>query len=390
MVELQSERARRRRAEAARPDPAEISRQGADGRVLALQHAAGNRAVAALLARVPLRVTDVDYDPRTAHRIHADVHAHNLGIRIRASTFNPVLSGAERQRIDQLGAQNLQAADVPSLATAVIAFLANGAAVRVAALTAARAGLEQAIAEVAETGANEREKVAFRGVQGMAQSMSRSKGTANVVPLANVQGPLAGAIAGVAQQIRTRNNALFWVQAYASKDAETGISGRASVGMDGVRSAHQNVAGWLPPHVAPDHEPALDAAAQAWLAATAATGTVAEQAEINLHFPAPGRATATSQAVEASALSTPLRRKYFTTAFAAALPTRQARLELAWSRYAEDFLRGCPYIEFTASEAGGVSRFIWDYVNHTIYANTHYNWVDGFNPFFEITGAPAT
>jgi hypothetical protein len=233
--------------------------------------------------------------------------------------------------------------------------------------------------------------VAFAGVKSLATSMSRSKRTPNVVPIANTVGTELGtAITDLTTTIRNRNNALDQVATYAAQDANTGVMSRASFGVDSVRSAHTNNAGWLPAHVVADPEPALDAIARVWLTQVAANGNAAEQLEINQHFPLPGRAAATSRAVEESGLSQALRNQYFTGPFANHLNTRARRVTLAWGRYALDYLAGCPYIEFTADNAGGVSRFIWNYDDGAIYANTHYNWVDGFNPFFEVTGAPAT
>jgi hypothetical protein len=55
--------------------------------VLQLQRRAGNRAVAAMLARV-LEVTDVDYNPESQKPVHSKVDAQNLGTAIRRRRLN--------------------------------------------------------------------------------------------------------------------------------------------------------------------------------------------------------------------------------------------------------------------------------------------------------------
>lgn len=204
-------------------------------------------------------------------------------------------------------------------------------------------------------------------------------------------GALGTKITGLTTLILNRNNDLDNVANYAANDAITGVTARASLGFAGIRSPHVNGAGWLPVHTVPDPEPALNAVARAWLVHVAANGTPVEQADVNLHFPAPARATATSQMVEASGLSQALRNQYLTGPFAGVVNTRALRIALGWQRYAAgNGAPTCPYIEFTLSGAAGVSRLVWDYINDHIYASVHYNWVDGFNPFFWITDAPAT
>jgi hypothetical protein len=361
----------------------------AAARVLRLQRSAGNHAVGGVLARA-LQVTNVDFNPESGRFTQSAVDGRALATQIRRSALNDVLNGEERQRLDKLGQQNLQGADVPALATAIIGYLAGNKAPRNRAITAQQTVLEDIIGTVATTKANDREARAFNVVKGMATSMSRAKGTANVVQWANASPDLQGAVTTVANLVRGRNNYLDNLPGYAAGDAATGSTGRANHSADSVRSAHQNRAAWLVQHVVPDPEPALDLVARNWLAQVVAHGTPLEQAEINQHFPGGPPYNATSQDVEDSALSQALRHQYLTGPFAAAVPTRLARIKLGWSRYANGFMAGCPYIEFTAEDAGGVSRFIWDYVNDHFYANTHYNWVDGFNPFFRVTGAPVT
>ena len=78
--------------------------------------------------------------------------------------------------------------------------------------------------------------------------------------------------------------------------------------------------------------------------------------------------------------------------FRGVMTTRADRVRWAWSGYARSCGNpGCPYIEFAPGQAaGGISRLLWDYVNDLIYVSVHYNWVNGYNPFLQVTGTPAT
>jgi hypothetical protein len=314
-----------------------------------------------------------------------DVNALKAQIQ-RAKPLWDALLGPERQRLDQLGKQELTGSDVPELSAEIIRFLANGVRQRIEKLTEQRAHLDEAIGMVAETHASTSEQKKFRQVQGMATNMSRSKGTPNTVPWLNVAGELRTAITALTTKLQQRNQYLA-AGNYAANDPRTTCTDRPTFNWQQVRSPHENRAGWIADHRLPDMEPALDLAARAWLTHKAANGTAAEQAEVNQHFAAIN--TATSQAVENSPMTQPLRADYLANDFGQAVPTAAERINLGWSRYAERFTPGCPFIEFTAEDAGGISRFIYDYVNNRLYANTRYNWVDGFNPFFLITGGPA-
>jgi hypothetical protein len=357
-------------------------------RVLQMQRAAGNQAVGRVLAR-EIRVTPVDYNPESQRLIHSTVEGGALKTQIRqAQALYDVLTGPERQRLDKLHQQTLQGTDVPTLADAIIGYLAAGTKGRAAAIGAQKSLLEEAIAAVAQTKANPAEKGHFRQVQGMASHMSRNKGTPNTLPWAQVTGDLRSAVTTLAAKLQTRNQYLAGTN-YAALDPTQTSTGRATFQFDQVRSPHQNRAGWLQGHAAPNVEAALDTAAQAWLANIRATGSAAAQAQINQKFPLPALAPFTSRQVEDSTLPAVMRQHYLNNDFAQTAATGDDRITLAWSRYAEDFMAGCPYIEFTAEDAGGVSRFIYDYINDELYANTHYNWVDGFSPFFHITGGPA-
>ncbi len=379
---------------AAKPESRAPSLAPAADRVVALQRRVGNRAVAALLARAPLTVLAVDTNPDTGAPTDSTVDAGQLGTKILASPLNAQLSAKERQKIGSLGRANLQAAHVPALASAVLTYLVG--ATRARHLQQHIEGLINAIAELATTKASESEKSTFRRIRHGATVMSRLKGTPNqatLVKIASAQGigALGTKITALTTDILNRNNDLHNVANYAANDPTTGVTSRANFGFAGIRSPHINGAGWLPVHVVANPEPALDVAARAWLAHVAANGTLAEQADVNQHFPPPTHATATSQQVEASGLSQALRNQYLTGPFALVVNTRALRIALGWQRYAAgNGAPTCPYIEFTATGAAGVSRLVWDYVNDSVFASVHYNWVDGFNPFFEITDAPAT
>lgn len=383
------ERSRRRRDGERVPSDARPT--GVDAltlRVLQMQRAAGNQAVGRVLAR-EIRVTPVDYNPESQRLIHSTVEGNALKVQIRqAQALWDVLNGPERQRLDKLHQQTLQGSDVPTLADAIIGYLAGGTKARVLAISAQKSLLEEAIAAVAETKANTAEKGHFRQVQGMASHMSRNKGTPNTLPWAQVTGDLRSAVTNLTAKLLTRNQYLAGTN-YAALDPTQTSTGRATYQFDQVRSPHQNRAGWLQAHAAPNVEAALDNAAQAWVDNIRLNGSAAARGHINQRFPLPAPGPYTSRQVEDSALPAVMRQHYLSNDFAQTVPTGDDRITLAWSRYAEDFMAGCPYIEFTAEDAGGVSRFIYDYINDELYANTHYNWVDGFSPFFHITGGPA-
>jgi len=381
------ERVRRRRDDEASPEAS--TRREPDravSAVLELQRSAGNQAFGRALSR-KLIVTPVDYNPLSEKLTKSEVDANALKAQIgRAKPFWDALLGPERQRLDQLGRQDITGVDVPDLAAKIIRFLADAKNPRIALLSEHRSHLEEAIGMVAETHANTSEQKKFRQVQGMATTMSRAKGTPNTVQWNNVAGELVAAITALTAKLLQRNQYLAGVN-YAVNDPRTTCTDRATFNWQQVRSPHENRAGWIQDHRVASIEPALDLAARAWLTHKAANGTAAEQGEINANFP--NINAATSQAVENSPMTAPLRQDYLTNNFAQAVPNPAARINLGWARYAERFTPGCPFIEFTAENAGGISRFIYDYVNDRLYANTHYNWVDGFNPFFLITGGPA-
>lgn len=384
------ERVRRSRNEVALPGgTAGREFDSAVRAVLEMQRSAGNRAVGRLLSRA-LTVTAVDWKPMAGSGEDSTVDARALKAQItqtRAAALWNLLQGVEKQRLDQLGRQNLQGPDVPSLAVAIIGFLAGNDRVRIRKISVQQSVLEEAIGAVATTPASGAEKGHFREVQGMASHMSRAKGTPNTVPWANVPpGDLRNFVIHLTTKLRQRNQYLA-AGNYAAHDGATTSMQRASYRFAQIRSPHLNRAGWLPTHAVVDPEPALDTAAQAWWTRISTTGTVAEQAELNLHVPV--GVGITSQQVEDSGCSQALRQNYLSNEFANTASTPAARISLNWARYTAGSFPGCPYIEFTAEDAGGVSRFVYDYVNNRLYANTHYNWVDGFSPFFEITGGPA-
>ena len=383
------ERSRRRRD--GERSPSDVRSAGIDpgaARVLQMQRAAGNQAVGRVLAR-EIRVTPVDYNPESQRLIHSTVDGGALKAQIKqAQALWDVLNGPERQRLEKLHQQTLQGSDVPTLADAIIGYLAGSTAGRVAAIGVQKSLLEDVIGAVAQTKASASEKGHFREVQGMASHMSRNKGTPNTLPWAQVTGNLRTAVTNLTATLQTRNQYLAGTN-YAALDPTQTSTGRATYQFDQIRSAHQNRAGWLQAHVAPNVEGALDTAAQAWIANIRANGSAAAQAQINQKFPLPAAAPFTSRQLEDSALPAVMRQHYLNNDFAQTVPTGDDRITLAWLRYADDFMAGCPFIEFTAEDAGGVSRFIYDYINDALYANTHYNWVDGFSPFFHITGGPA-
>jgi hypothetical protein len=244
----------------------------------------------------------------------------------------------------------------------------------------------------AERKASLKEKGVFRGLNAQATTRSRDKGTAGTILRAGL--PPAGQawLTQLTAILLARHNELQTRDQYLALVARTFNAADVATHDLPGRDPHQNRAGWLPTNVASiDQEPGLDAAVQAWLTQVANNPGWNLHAELAAAFPMPGNVTALQ--FENAQLSVGAQRTYYHRVLNSTLPTRAEKARLAWRRYAFQWLAAlpnCPYIEFTASNAGGLSRAVYDFVNDRIYVNVHYNWVDGFNPFFHVTDAPAT
>jgi len=348
-------------------------------------------------------VRNIDYDPRAAHFHPSPVLAAASIVRNMKDTgfwqYLNKTEEAEAQRLDE--PPDVIEDDIPRLAVSIINRIA--VPTRRNALTAHHAELEHALgqsvdyaeetATVAIRKANPKEKGVFRGLIAQATGRSRAKGTAGTIQMAGLPqaaqtwlSRLTGNLTARHTELNTRDDYLALVERNLNTaDAVThDLAGR---------DPHQNRAGWLPDNVvSADREPALDTAVRAWLTQVSNTPGAPLRAELGAAFPVIG--TVTALQFENTQLSVGAKQDYYDQVFNVTLPTRAEKARLAWRRYAIQYLPAdlpdCPYIEFTAQNAGGLSRAVYDFVNDRMYVGVHYNWVDGFNPFFRVTNAPAT
>jgi hypothetical protein len=351
------------------------------------------------------RVTPVDYDPVAG----ADIHSTFTGVEFTA--VRNALAGTPFWTELQLARNNPAAgnftfafinanvadqADLPAMADAIIAAICPGHAPAVGRLRLLVGDLIYALGQHAPTRAGDPDKAHFRQIlTGAGVVRSRAKGTANTISgasLAVASPGAAGAVTARSDAVIAKNGALNDMQNYIG--VAWGSTARANTGMDTIRSPHTNNAAWLPVTAAVTQDAALYAAILA--AGQAMQGGPAGERR---HFgdvlvAAHGNAAAASDAetqVDTSPAQSAakLRRIFYREIFWGTANTKTERVRLAWQRYAQDFgMPNCAYIEF--SGGGAATRVIWDYQNDRYYISAHYNWVDGYNPHFEVTGMPAS
>lgn len=374
------------------PVPTDRS-QGAEGRrrgeqppaiqqLLTLQRGAGNRAVARLLD-----VLQVDYDPKAGRFHTGHVTVADFLSTLKDSNFFKTCNAGEKARLGNIDTANLTAFDMPSLADVVIQHVAANKQPRINALSPHKSNVLGAlvVATPRAPKVSDREENVFKRVIAKATVKSRSKGVPSVIPLANlndVSTAMSAAVTGTQAAVAARNQELGLAATYAA-DPSWSTADFAANGLP-VRSAHMNLAGWLVQHNAPA---TLDIPANAWAnhhlgpGGDPATG----QAIVAIWGNAPN---VTAHDIERSTLPNAAKSRYFNEVVMLQLPTPQAQATHAWREYANPTMVGCPFIEFTADQAGGLSRYVWDYVTDTWYVGVHYNWIQGYNPFFHVTGLP--
>lgn len=368
---------RERLREPRRPEPPTAYDQ-----LLALQRGAGNRAVARFL-----NVQQIDFNPLSGnfHTSHLDVATFLQ--TISGSNFHNACTQNEKGRLQNIDAANLAALDVPRLADAVIQHLTNGSQPRINALTPHRSTLEGALVVAAPREVSDKEENVFKRLLNRASQKSRSKGTPNRIALASLtqfEPEMANGVNFIHGLVAARNQDLGVLNTFTAEPSLS-TSDHAANGLP-VRSAHMNMAGWLQQH---NVAATLDVAANAWAQQMAVSGGGMYQSEIVRLFGA-APAGVTPQMIESSDLDLQVKRRYYREVMFTTLgPPRQCATH-AWREYANSTLPGCPFIEFTASGAGGLSRYVWDYVNDRWYVNVHYNWVLGYNPFFRVDGLGPT
>jgi hypothetical protein len=369
------ERAVERRRETAPPRTPQI---------LALQRTAGNRAVAAMLSR-SLAVTGINYDQGKGTHTPEEIPVETFRDALRNSAFLGKLNGQEKERL-KIGTANLQAADLPALAQVVVDHVAGQLPARRLALAAYAGEVEAALVKATPVKVHDQDDVDVFNRIKLQATMSRSKGTPNTITLANLGKVLDRAAAGTTSlnaRVKANNANSADVSQYM---AQPDLAPSLVVSYDlPVRSPHTNGAGWLPASSAPTR---LDVAAATW-AATAATAPTNVGRSLSAAFGTPPNGV-TARAVEETAQLVPEARKQYYARVWSQLNARR-RAEHAWTQYTSSWgaVQGA-FIEFTAEKGLGVNRFVWDLINDRYYVSLHYNWIEGYNPFFEVTGLPSS
>jgi hypothetical protein len=352
-----------------------------------------------------LTVTDIDYNPETDRHINKAIMMDKYGpALVRFVTANldliapPGTTRTERRLQGPLRTQitndaagyaawaDLQDVDVDKLVTRIVNHLlrnpgegqVNAAALRPGVENAVRHGLPSAASdstrpERERSDLTETEIGAVEAVLDAATTKSSAKGVPNVVPFASLNGAVDGlgdAVQTVRNLIAGRNRLLFGRMGREMDLMDQAALGGAA-GLDlGVRSMHQNGAGWLPPGavVLPT---TLDALVDLIITARNALYTDQIRARIAA-LPNAARSRA-RLAIESQAVGQVVN----------ALPVR-TRVMLIWGSYAQNQGALMNYVEFHI--AARINRMMYDYVNGRFYITAHYNWYKGYNPFFQITG----
>jgi hypothetical protein len=353
-----------------------------------------------------LTVDRIDYNPETGRHASQEILMGRYGpalvqfVGAHLDEIAPPAGGGGARRVQEAlqarlrqdaagyaGWADFQAADLEALATLIVDHLVRNpgggnlvsAPLRPGVINALRHGLPSAAsddrnaAEEMRSALTENEITEFNAVLNAASTKSSAKGAPNVV----AQGDLDGAVGGLGaatQAVRdliVRQTASLLRRMEGEIDLiDTGNLGAAAgLGM-GVRSMHQNGAGWLP-----------DGAVA--LPTTLAALTNQINATFATYF-TPGRRAYLARISGAERLA--IRQSMMSRAVRAEigpLPER-TKIMLIWGSYAQNQGALMNYVEFNV--ASRINRMMYDYVNGRFYITPHYNWYRGFNPFFQLTG----
>lgn len=352
-----------------------------------------------------LTITDIDYNPANGHHKNQAVLMDKYGpALVQAVTTNldeiapKGESRRERQRQQPLRTRitneatnyaawaDLQAADVDALVTQIVNHLlrnpgeaeVNAAALRPRVDNAVRFGLPSAASDSGEpeeerSDLKETEIGAVNALLDVATTKSSAKATPNVISSASLNdavGSLGDAVRAIRNKIVARNNLLL-----GRMGREIGLIDQAELGGAagyglGIRSMHQNGAGWLPSG-AVNLPTTLDALLNQINQAEAAILTDDRQAQIR-------NLTDQQQALARRGI-----KKQAVGQIMNALPER-TRIMLIWGSYAQNQGELMNYVEFNLPAR--INRMMYDYVNGRFFITAHYNWYKGYNPFFEVTG----
>jgi hypothetical protein len=327
-----------------------------------------------------LDVYPYDWEPDQPHGKTSHTDIPILLRELKGSAFESVLTAKEITKLEGVHAVNITSPDIPSLAAAIINWLVD--AKRVATVITQRGALEDALARAAPRRVSVKEEGVFVRVSERFVVKSRSKGVANEVELNQLEPAMRDGVNAMQQTVAARNALLGELNTYTSQP-QLSPATQASLNLTEIRSAHTNRSGWLPSTVVPA---ALDQAAETWARGVAVNGKGNARAEIQAKFGGEGERATSALALEDAELDDAVMRNYYREVLHVTLPTAPQKARHAWRQYADPQFPGCPYIEFTASDAGGLSRYVWGYQNDQWYIGVHYNWVHGYNPFIFVRG----
>jgi hypothetical protein len=376
--------------------------------VLELQRALGNHAIAralqqrrgsareqrALLQR-EITIKNIDYDPRPGEGFRDGY--------VDAGKFYPALYDAVfgddqfalfknqlRNAFDVLKQQDWEDLDVERLATgiadAIVAFYEDKGMTAISGkrdrlrLHATRQ-LSKSIRPDFMRDMDKGEQEGFDRLKGIVgePNMSRAKGRASPIQYASLPQELSTAVqtfvTGVNQENASWTAANLTAQFTLPSELNTDLS-RRQRDTNRYQGNHTNMAGWLPAGNAP----------------VSAVVTLSNQIYAQASGGLKTRLTAAYPAQRLGIVGqqghpnhNPYRNEYQQLLGAApyGLSDQQLRRSL-WAGLAAGV---GPYIEFSTTSS--VSRIVYDCVADRIYLSAHYKWREGYNPWFEVLGAPA-
>lgn len=344
-----------------------------------------------------VRVENIDYIPGESQSQpgafkHSDFVVKDIEAELKRTSFWARLTGKEIDSLHEMSASNIKGVDIPSLAKNIIAHISANSQFRFNALMGFSKELEHALGEASASEASDKEVSVFKTILKECTLRSRSKGVASEVDLDKLPPGTKDFLQKLNAIIKTRHLELDDVAKYPLLDSK-GIdsSSRASAKLN-VRSPHENKAGWLPQFKAATKEKALEGAIPEFLKQFSRLARSSAKADRVEYLRRTDWFEGKPIEIEnRTKMPENLKKVYYRDCFAETVNTRAQRAQLAWARYVNQFGEtNYPYVEFTAENADGVSRVIYDYMNDIFYITLHYNWVQGFNPFFKINKTPHT
>jgi len=356
-----------------------------------------------IVAQRQLTVDNIDFNPVTGQYRHGYIdQAPFLAAMTTVVTRTALYANYRGQWNNVLGTvrnvmnagAGLHAADVPTLVTTIATAAVNAYNGRgLVAFAALQADFEADITPAlvanirpdpgARAAMTPQESGAYDVLRNIVTDahMSRRKGTANPLPYANLPGGVKTGVDAVLRDLRTERALWQGVGirnlniSYFLPPPNEQFSFEILQRQRGKRyqGNHTNNAGWLPAVAAPPNHVELQHR-------TILTGAGAGLAgALNGGTPLATLGIAKGQVPTADG-------QQFIAAVAAARgAVSNAQLVESVGAALAQGVSG--YIEF--SMPGDISRLVYDAVNGNVYVSAHYKWRLGYNPWFEITGAPA-